>query len=178
MKTLRCENMERTFTMQENKSLNEQQEQVIIIPPTRIIEINSSRPQRAYGLFDPQTGTQVSDFVRGTGDQITFKPIQPNRHYDVGIIENPGDEKPQFAINWTRIMKDNTEDALKNSGNLPVVYPNIYEITDNGVNSNGIHNLANEKGETVGQVINLSQTGDKPRFNCVQSFKMVDDSKE
>ncbi len=163
--------------MNENKFLNELPEQVIIIPSTRKIKINDSRPERAYGLFDSQTGTQVTDFVKGTGGQIEINPSQPFRHHDVGVIEAQGDEKPQFAINWTKLMKDDTEAALKNSGNLPVVYPQIYEITDND-NSNGIYNLANAEGETVGQVINLSQTGDKPRFECVRSFKVVDNTKQ
>ncbi len=163
--------------MNENKFLNESPEQVIIIPSTRKIKINYSCPARAYGLFDSQTGTQVSDFVKGNGGQIEIDHSEPLRHYDVGVIEAQGDKKPQFAINWTRGMKDDTEAALKNSGNLPVVYPQIYEITDDG-NSNGIYNLVNAEGETVGQVINLSQTGDKPRFKCVHSFKVVDNTKQ
>ena len=70
--------------MNENKFLIESLEQVIIIPPIRIIEIYDSCPERAYGLFDSQTGTQVSDFVKGAGGQIEINNSEPLRHYDVG----------------------------------------------------------------------------------------------
>ncbi len=106
--------------MEQNKSLNEQQEQVLIYPNPRRIEIDYACTNRAYGLFDSETGTQVSDFKKGTEEQVEFKDLDPNRHYDVGAIENPGDEKPVFAINWIHPMKDNTDDILKNSGNRPV----------------------------------------------------------
>ena len=164
--------------MEQNKSLNEQQEQVVLTPNPRRIEINHACPARAYGLFDSETGTQVSEFKKGTDGKVEFADLQPNKHYDVGAIENMGDEKPQFAIAWNARMKDNTDEILKNSGNLPVVFPDPYLIKYNDSNSNNIYNLVDEKGETVGQVLNLSQTGDKPQFVKIWTLKMKDDTKE
>ena len=48
--------------MEQNKSLNETPEQVVIYPKPRIIKIQNACAERAYGLFDSETGTQVSDF--------------------------------------------------------------------------------------------------------------------
>ena len=106
--------------MNENKFLNDSPEKVVLTANPRKIGITSACPQRAYGLFDSATGTQVSEFKKGTTGQVEFTDLDPNRHYDVGAIENPGDEKPVFAINWIHPMKDNTDDILKNSGNRPV----------------------------------------------------------
>ena len=164
--------------MKENKSVNEQQEQVIITPTPRIIKINRACQERAYGLFDSRTGTQVSDFIKGTNSQVEFKDLDPNRHYDVGVIENTGDEKPYFAIAWNRTMRDDTDAILKNSDNLPVVYPAVYSIKDNKDNPNGIFDLVDKDNEPVGQVIKLSPMGDKPNFRCIHSMKLKDDTKE
>ena len=164
--------------MEKKNIVKEQKDQVIIYPDTRIIKINSSRPEKAYGLFDSQTGTQVSDFVNGNGGQIEFNSIRPNRHYDVGVIENTDDEKPQFAMNWTKQMRDNTDAILSSSDNLPVEYPYMYEIINNGNNSDNVFDMVDNNSEKIGEVINLKQTGDKPRFTCVHSFKVVDDTKK
>ncbi len=161
--------------MSENKFLNENPEQVVVIPNPRVIRINHARPARAYGLFDSETGTQVSEFKNGADGQVEFKNLDPNRHYDVGAIENPGDAKPQFAIDWTPEMIDDTDDILKNSGNLPVIYPYPYEIIDKKHQNNSF-DLVDKNGETVGQVINLIQTGDKPNFRQVWTLRMKDDT--
>ena len=81
---------------------------VTLIPNPRRIEINHACAQRAYGLFDTKTGTQVKDFVQGNGGTIKFNGLEPSMHYDVGVIENSGDDKPEFA--WIRSfrMKDDT----------------------------------------------------------------------
>ena len=163
--------------MNENKFLNDSPEQVILIPNPREIIINSAKPQRAYGLFDSETGTQVSEFKKGTDGQVEFDRLNPSKHYDVGVIEGMGDEKPKFAIAWTNIMKDNTDEILKNSRNLPVDYPCPYVIIDNN-NENNIFDIVDDKGETVGQVMNLSQTGDKPNFRMVYTLKIKDDTQE
>ena len=164
--------------MEQNKSLNEQQEQVVLTPNPRKIEISNACAERAYGLFDSETGTQVTGFKKGTDGQVEFAHLEPSRHYDVGAIENPGDEKPQFSIAWTNKMKDDTDTILKNSHNLPVVYPLPYTIKDNGNNSNNIFDLADNRGETVGQVMNLSQTGDKPKIHYIWSLKVKDDTQK
>ncbi len=164
--------------MKQNKFSNETPEQVILIPRPRTIRINPTIPQRAYGLFDSETGTQVSDFVKGNDGQIEFSRLEPNRNYDVGIIGNPGDEKPQFVINWTLHMRDDTDTILDNSDDFPVVFPYQYVIKYKGSNNGGVYDLADDKGETVGQVIKLAPTGDKPEFYCIHSFKMVDDTKK
>ncbi len=164
--------------MNENKFLNESPEQVVLTPNPRRIEITHAIPARAYGLFDSETGTQVTGFKKGTEGKVEFADLNPQKHYDVGAIEGVGDDKPQFAIAWNETMRDNTDDILKNSGNLPVEFPGNYLIKDNGNNSNNIFDIVDDKGETVGQVINLSQTGDKPRFNQVWSLKMKDDTQK
>ena len=148
--------------MNENKSLNEQQEQVLIYPNPRRIKINCAHANRAYGLFDSETGTQVSDFKKGTTGQVEFDKLDPGKHYDVGTIEAMGDEKPEFAIMWTHEMKDNTDEILKKSGN----------------NSDNIFDIIDDKGETVGQVAKLSPTGDKPEFHCIHSLKIKDDTQK
>ncbi len=163
--------------MEQNKFLNDSPEQVVIFPKPRIIRINNAESERAYGLFDSETGTQVTGFKKGIEGQIEFAGLDPNKHYDVGAIESMGDNKPEFAIAWISRMKDNTDDILKNSGNLPVEYPKPYEIIDNN-NKNNIFDIVDDNGETVGQVINLSQTGDKPRFVWITTLKMKDNSKE
>ena len=163
--------------MNENKFLNESPEQVILTPNPRKIGITNARAQRAYGLFDSATGTQVTGFKKSIDGQVEFAGLDPNRHYDVGAIEGMGNEKPIFSIVWNPIMKDNTDEILKNSGNLPVVYPHPYVIIDNN-NKNNVFDIADDKGETVGQVINLSQTGDKPRFVKVWTFRMKDDTQK
>ena len=151
-------------------------EQVILIPKPRIIRIIPSQSQRAYGLFDTKTGTQVTDFVKGNGEQIEFKDLNPDMHYDVGVIENPGDVKPQYAFIWANKMRDVTDDILKNSNDLPIEYPQIYKVIFNDNNSNGIYDLADDKGDTVGQVAQLTQ-GDKPYFEMVWTFRMKDVTK-
>ena len=164
--------------MEQNKFLNDYPEQVILIPNPREIEIQGACARRAYGLFDSQTGTQVTEFKKGTEGKVEFKGLEPNRHYDVGIIEGIGNEKPQFAIAWTCEMKDDTDAILKNSDNLPVIYPCRYLIKDKENSSKNTFDLVDDNGETVGQVINLSQQGDKPRFNMVCTFKMKDDTQK
>ena len=163
--------------MNENKSLNQQQEQVLIYPNPRRIAINCANSERAYGLFDSETGTQVSEFKKGTTGQVEFADLEPSRHYDVGAIEGMGDEKPEFAIAWAYVMKDNTDEILKNSGNLPIEYPDPYKIIDNN-NKNNVFDIVDDRGETVGQVMNLSQTGDKPEISFICSLKVKDDTQK
>ncbi len=162
--------------MEQNTSLNQPQEQVVVTPTPRTIRINSAHPARAYGLFDSATGTQVNDFKKGTEGQVEFSGLDPSRHYDVGAIEGMGDEKPQFALIWTVRMKDDTDEILKNSGNLPVEYPNVYFIKDNG--NNNVLDMVDSKGEKVGEIANLTSTGDKPKIHYIWSFKMKDDTKK
>ena len=164
--------------MEQNKSLNKQQEQVLIYPNPRRIEITHAIPARAYGLFDSETGTQVSEFKKGTDGQVEFKGLNPSRHYDVGAIEGMGDKKPQFAIAWTKAMRDDTDTILKNSDNLPVEFPCTYYIIDNGKNSNNVFDLVDDNGDKVGEVVKLSPTGDKPEFKMVCTFKIKDDTKK
>ena len=164
--------------MNENKFLNESPEQVILIPDPRKIRIHGAYAQRAYGLFDSKTGTQVTGFKKGTDGQIEFRGLDPNRHYDVGAIEGMGDDKPQFAIAWNYGMKDTTDEILKNSGNLPVIYPATYTIKDNGSNSNNIFDLVDDNGDKVGEVAKLAPTGDKLQINFICSFKMKDDTQK
>ena len=161
--------------MEQNKFSNEAPEQVILIPSPRTIRINPAYSERAYGLFDTKTGTQVTDFVKGNGEQIEFNNLNPDMHYDVGVIENPGDVKPQYALIWANEMRDVTDDILNNSDNLPVEYPRTYTIRYK--DGNGTYDLIDDKGETVGQVMNLSQTGDKPRFVYICTLKIKDDTK-
>ena len=164
--------------MKENKFSIDEPEEVLLIPTPRKIRITGAHAERAYGLFDTKTGTQVKDFVKGNGGTIEFSDLNPSMHYDVGVIENPGDEKPQFAIAWNHIMRDDTESFLSNSDNLPIEYPKIYTIkykdgTSKG-NANGVYDLVDDSGETVGQVAQLS--GDKPWFEYVRTFRMKDDT--
>ena len=162
------------FNIEQEKFSNDAPEEVILIPRPREIRINPTLPARAYGLFDTKTGTQVKDFVKGNGGQIEFKDLEPSMHYDVGVIENPGDDKPYFAIAWNTRMRDDTDTILSNSDDLPVVYPKIYTIKYKNGNSNGVYDLVDENGDTVGQVAQLS--GDKPEFAWIRSFRMKDDT--
>ncbi len=164
--------------MNENKFLNDSPEQVVLTPNPRKIGITNAHAQRAYGLFDSETGTQVSEFRKGTTGKVEFDNLDPNRHYDVGAIEGMGDDKPQFAIAWNYRMKDNTDEILKNSDNLPVVYPERYLIKDNKNNSNNIFDIVDDKGDKVGEVVKLAPTSDKPKFEYICSFKVKDDTKE
>ncbi len=98
-------------------------------------------------------------------------------HYDVGVIQNMGDDKPQFTIMWSEAMRDVTDDILKNSNDLPIKYPQIYKVIFKDDNSNGVYDLVDDNGETVGQVAQLSQ-GDKPKFCMIHSMRMKDDTIE
>ena len=151
-------------------------EQVILIPNPRIIKIDPAQSERAYGVFDTKTGTQVTEFVKGNGEQIEFDNLDPNMHYDVGVIEGTGDNKPYFAIMWNEQMRDVTDDILKNSNDLPIEYPCAYDVIFNGNNSNGMYDLVDDKGEKVGQVAQLTQ-GDKPEIMYIRSFRMKDVTK-
>ncbi len=162
--------------MEQNKILNETLEQVVLTPNPRRIEIHSARPARAYGLFDSETGTQVTGFKKGTEGKVEFAGLNPSKHYDVGAIEGMGDEKPQFKIIWTAPMRDETDEILKNSGNLPVVFTCTYHIIDNG--NNNVFDMVDTKGKKVGKVMKLSPTGDKPRFVYVHTFTMKDDTQK
>lgn len=75
-------------------------------------------------------------------------------------------------------MHDNTEEILKNSNDLPVEYPRIYEVRYKDGNSNGVYDLVDDNGDTVGQVVKLSPQGDKPKFAWVYSMRMKDDTIE
>ena len=164
--------------MNENKFLNDLPEQVVLTPNPRKIGITNAHAQRAYGLFDSETGTQVTGFKKGTDGKVEFTSLNPNKHYDVGAIESMGDEKPQFVISWNTIMKDNTDEILNNSGNLPVDFPRTYYIKNNGNNSNNIFDLVDDNGDKVGEVAKLSPTGDKPEFCMAWTFKMKDDTQK
>ncbi len=152
---------------------------VTLIPKPRRIVIICTLKQRAYALYDTVTGTQVKDFVKCEDGQIEFDNLDPNMHYDVGVIENvedmKGDEKPQFAIIWSAQMRDTTEEILKNSNDLPVNYPCAYRIKYKNNNSNGVYDIVDDNGQTVGQVTKLSPQGDKPYISYVCSFRMKDD---
>ncbi len=63
-----------------------------------------------------------------------------------------GDEKPEFSINWTASMRDNTDTILNNSDNMPVEFPRRYYIKNNENNSNNIFDLVDNKGDKVGEV--------------------------
>ena len=154
-------------------------EQVILIPTPRTIRINPTSSQRAYGLFDTKTGTQVKDFVKGNGEEIEFKDLDPDMHYDVGVVENIGDDKPYFAIIWTLPMRDNTEEVLSNSNNLPVVYPYTYTISDDKTDIQGkrIFDLADDKKDVVAQAVELTPGDEKLEFARMHTFLMVDDTK-
>ena len=161
--------------MQKDKFSNVMPE-VVLVPKPRRIEIICTQEMRAYALYDTVTGTQVKDFVKCNGEKIEFDNLDPNMHYDVGVVENMGDEKPHFAIMWNMKMRDDTEEILKNSNGLPVKYPYVYQVKYNDINSNGVYDLVNDEGETVGQVAKLSPQGDKPYIRYVSSFKMKDDT--
>ena len=90
--------------MEQNRFSNEMPK-VTLIPKPRRININCTLSQRAYALFDTDTGTQVKDFVKCDGEKIEFDNLDPNMHYDVGVIENMSDEKPQFTIMCVMIRK-------------------------------------------------------------------------
>ena len=159
--------------MEQNRILDEQ---VVLNPDKERIEINNSHMERVYGLFDAQTGVQVTDFVKGNGGQIAFNNLVPGRHYDVGVIGGMSDDKPQFAIAWAIGMRDDTDEILKNSDGLPISYPMDYRIKDSG--NNGVYDLVDDRGAKVGQVAQLTQQDDKPEFMYIMSFKMKDDTKE
>ncbi len=165
--------------MEHNKSSNEMPEQVIIFPDTRIIKINNACPERAYALFDAKTGVQTTAFVKGIDGQIEFKNLDPNRHFDVGVVQNMGDEKPEFAIIWTLPMRDDTDAILQNSDNLPVVFPRVYTIADNNKSdNNNLFNLVDAHKDVVAQVAKLTPTNDKLKFKQAWTFKMVDNAKK
>ncbi len=159
--------------MEQDKFTNEQ---VVIYPQDRRIEINYTVPERAYGLFDTKTGTQVSDFVKGNGGKIEFNHLDSSIHFDVGAVENMSDEKPYFAINWNAQMRDNTDEILNGFDNMPVQYPHIYKIIDKG--NNGVLEMVDDNNEPVGQVMELSSTGDKPYFKQMWSMRIKNDATE
>ncbi len=163
--------------MNENKFLNESPEQVVVIPSPRTIIINGANAERAYGLFDSETGTQVTGFKKDADGKVEFAGLDPSKHYDVGAIEGMGDEKPYFAIKWTVPMRDDTDTILKNSGNLPVEYPQTYVIIDNN-NKKNVFDLADNTGDKVGEVAKLSPAGDKPKFQIAWTFSMKDDTQK
>ncbi len=149
---------------------------VMLVPKPRRIEISCTPKMRAYALYDTKTGVQVKDFIKCDGGKIEFNDLDPNMHYDVGFIENIGDEKPQFAINWTADMRDNTDAILNNSNDLPVLYPDPYLIKYKDDNSDGVYDLVDDKGKIVGQVTKLYPQEGKPEFRMVYSFRMKDDT--
>lgn len=163
--------------MQQEKFSNEMPK-VTLVPKPRRIEISCTLRQRAYALYDTVTGTQVKDFVKCDGGQIEFDNLDPNMHYDVGVIEGMDDKKPQFAIMWSGVMRDTTEEILKNSNGLPIDYPNPYLIKYKDGNANGVYDIVDDTGEKVGQVVKLSPQDDKPYIQYIHSFKMKDDTKE
>ena len=166
--------------MEQEKFTNEMPEEVLLIPNPRRIEISCTQKMRAYALYDTVTGTQVKDFVKCNGEKIEFDNLDPNMHYDVGVIEDMkdmrGDKKPQFALMWNRNMRDTTEEVLKNSKDLPVHYPCAYRIKYKDNNSNGVYDIVDDKGEKVGEVANLSSKGDKPYIRYISSCRMKDDT--
>ena len=164
--------------MKQNKISNATPEQVVIFPKSRIIRINNAQAFRGYALFNSETGVQVNDFTKGTKGQVEFDNLEPSRHYDVGVIENIGDDKPQFSISWTHKMKDDTDSILNNSDNLPVVYPKIYSIINKDDKQAGVFDLTDDNNIPVGKVVNLSSKDDKPEFAYIYTFKMKDDEKE
>ena len=107
--------------MNENKILNNLSDKVTLSPDKKRIEIIHAEPARAYGLFDSKTGKQIGDFIDSKNGQVEFNNLDPNKHYDVGVIENKGDEKPEFAMIWTVPMKDDTDNILNNSDNYVIV---------------------------------------------------------
>ncbi len=161
--------------MEQNKFSNEMPK-VTLIPKPRRIAIDCTLKIRAYALFDTKTGTQVKDFVKCDGGKIEFDNLDPNMHYDVGVVENMGDEKPHFAIMWSQGMLDETEEILKNSNNLPVDYPQPYVIRYKDNNTDGVYDIVDDSGETVGQVAKLSPQGDKPYIRYISSCRMKDDT--
>ena len=162
--------------MEQNKFLNESPEQVVVIPYPRTIRITGVQPEKAYGLFDSETGTQVSDFKKGTDGQVEFQGLDPSKHYDVGAIEGMGDDKPKFRINWTKPMRDDTDTILNNSGNMPVAYPSTYTIKDSS--SNNVFDIVDNKGDKLGEVEKLAPIGDKPEICFIRSLKVKDDTKK
>ena len=165
--------------MEKDRFSNDAPEQVLLVPKPRRIEINSACPERAYGLFDTKTGTQVKDFVKGNDGQIEFDNLDPAMHYDVGVIENPGNDKPEFAIIWTLPMLDDTDEILSNSNDLPVEYPCVYTILDDKTDQGKrIFDLADDKKEVVAQAIQLTQGDEKAEFIALHTFLMVDNSKK
>ena len=161
--------------MEQNKFSNEMPK-VTLVPKPRRIAIDCTLLQRAYALFDTKTGTQVKDFVKCKGEKIEFDNLDPNMHYDVGVVENMGDEKPQFAIVWNMRMRDETDTILKNSNDLPVYYPEPYLIKYKDGNADGVYDIVDDNGEIVGQVAQLSPQGGKPEFRMVYSLRMKDDT--
>ncbi len=161
--------------MEQNRFSNEMPK-VTLVPKPRRIRIDCVLKIRAYALYDTKTGTQVKDFVKCDEGKIEFDNLDPNMHYDVGVIENMSDEKPQFTIMWNSKMRDDTQEILKNSDGLPVEYPSVYKIRYNNNISNGIYDLVDNNGETVGQVAKLSPQDEKPYIRYVFSFKMKDDT--
>lgn len=157
-------------------------EQAVLIPTPRIIRIIPAHAQRAYGLFDSKTGTQVKDFVKGNDEQIEFNNLDPNMHYDVGVIEGMGNDKPQFAITWTVPMRDDTDEILKNSNNLPVDFPAAYTILNDEkkpvVQVNRVFDLVDDNKDVVAQAIQLTPGDEKLEFVGMHSFLMVDDTKK
>ena len=161
--------------MEQNKFSNEMPK-VTLVPKPRRIAIDCTQQIRAYALFDTVTGTQVKDFVKCDGGKIEFDNLDPNTHYDVGVIEDMGDKKPQFAIVWNQVMRDTTDEILKNANGLPVEYPHVYHVRYSDNNSNGVYDMVNDNGETVGQVTKLSPQGEKPYICYVHSFRMKDET--
>lgn len=168
--------------MKENKFLNEQQEQVTLSHDKKRIHIICTLPQRAYGLFDSETGTQVSNFKKCDEGNIEFNDLNPLKHYNVGVIENMGNDKPKFHISWTLPMRDETDSILSNSDNLPVEYPCVYTILDDNSKSvtegKRVFNLVDDKKQTVAQAEELTPSDDKLKFISLHTFQMEADSKK
>ncbi len=162
--------------MNENKFINEQPEKVVLTPDRQRIEIIETLPQRAYGLFDSESGKQIGDFISGKKGQVEFNNLSPNKIYDIGIMEKQGEEKPEFQINWNEIMRDGSDFILNNPEKTPIVYPGAYRIIDNGKSfDNQIYSIVDDNNKELGQVTELSPANDKPGINFIRTLRIKDD---
>lgn len=158
--------------MKGDKSICSLSEQVIIFPDRGIIKINNAHSKRAYGLFDTAVGAQIGEFVKGNDAEIEFNNLDSSMHYDVGVIEDMGDENPQFAMMWNDYMQDNMEEKFNTPHDLPVKYPCVYRVKYVGKNLDGVSDLISDNNESVGLTVKLFPRGNRPGLLEVHSFRM------
>ena len=149
--------------------VSDESEQIVIYPADMVIEVRNANPKMAYGLFENDTGTQVTNFVKAAKGRVEFTDLNPRRCYDVGVVKYLDEVKPQFCILWNDYMAINKNAKLNSCNKMPVEYPYNYRVKYLSKNYDGVLDLVDDKNEPVGLTIKTT-SGNKARLIEVHSF--------